>query len=123
MCVFSALTADNDFSLPIDLLHALSLEPTWFRTRLAAFSCLTFICLIHGTKIAWGLRLQNSLGFLKLVVLGLISISGLLCLSGIGGVHVRDEYEQPDNFRWTKLWEGSGTGLNAFVSGLYNVIW
>jgi len=73
--------------------------------------------------LKWGLRLQNSLGFLKLTVLGLISVSGLLCLSGFGSVHVREEYEQPDNFRWTKLWEGSGTGLNAFTSGLYSVIW
>lgn len=70
-----------------------------------------------------GLHLQNILGLLKLVVLALISISGLLCLSGFAGVHVRDEYEQPDNFTWDNLWKGSGTGANAFVNGLYNIIW
>ncbi|KAH9477578.1 High-affinity methionine permease [Psilocybe cubensis] len=36
---------------------------------------------------------------------------------------VREGYEKPDNFKWEKFWEGSGTGLNAFVSGVYNVIW
>ena len=100
-----------------DMLHALSIEPTWFNTRLVAFSCLTSICLIHGTLLGLGLRLQNTLGVLKLLVLALISVSG------IKGIQVRDEYEKPDNFTWAKIWQGSGTGTNAFVNGLYNVIW
>ncbi|PPQ94410.1 hypothetical protein CVT25_002498 [Psilocybe cyanescens] len=105
------------------ILHSLSFEPTWFKTRLVAFSCLSFICLIHGTRLRWGLRLQNTLGLFKLVILALISLSGLLCLLSVKGFQVRGDYEKPDNFRWEKLWEGSGTGLNAFVSGVYNVIW
>ena len=106
-----------------DMLHALSIEPTWFNTRLVAFSCLTSICLIHGTLLGLGLRLQNTLGVLKLLVLALISVSGIISLSGVKGIQVRDEYEKPDNFTWDKLWEGSGTGANTFVNGLYNVIW
>jgi len=105
------------------LLHALSFEPTWFKTRFVAFSCLTFVCLIHGTRLKLGLRLQNILGLSKLVILTIISVSGLLCLACVKAVQVRDEYEKPDNFTWNKFWEGSGTGANAFVSGLYNVIW
>ncbi|KAF8198485.1 APC amino acid permease [Pholiota molesta] len=128
-CAFTAYTlimgtaTANSVVFSEYLLHSLSIEPTWFNTRLTAFSCLTFICAIHGSLLKWGLHLQNILGMLKLVVLALISISGLLCLSGFAGVHVRDEYEQPDNFTWDNLWKGSGTGANAFVSGLYNVIW
>ncbi|KAF9558568.1 APC amino acid permease [Agrocybe pediades] len=106
------------------LLHAVSLEPTWLNTRLVAFSCLTFICLIHGTRLQWGLRLQNALGLSKLIILLLISLSGMLCLAGVRGIRVGDQYEKPDSFSsWGKFWEGSGTGANAFVSGLYNVIW
>ncbi|CAA7268868.1 unnamed protein product [Cyclocybe aegerita] len=105
------------------LLHALSIEPTWFHTRLVALSCLTFICLIHGTLLKLGLRLQNTLGLFKLVVLGLVAFSGLLSLAGVPGFQVRKEYEKPDNLRWERLWDGSGTGANAFVNGLYNVIW
>jgi len=106
-----------------DLLHSLSIEPTWFNTRLVAFSCLTSICLVHGTLLKLGLRLQNTLGVFKLLVLALISLSGILCLAGVKFIQVRDEYEKPNNFTWAKLWEGSGTGPNAFVNGLYNVIW
>jgi amino acid transporter len=110
-------------TLLADLLHSLSIEPTWFHTRLVAFSCLTFICLVHGTLLKWGVRLQNGLGLFKLIVLTLISVSGLLSLAGFKRVQVREGYEKPDNFSWQKFWEGSGTGANAFVSGLYNVIW
>src|ERR1700678_3408222 len=106
-----------------DMLHCISIEPTWFNTRLVAFTCLTSVCLLHGTHLKLGLRLQNALGVFKLLVLALISLSGILCLAGVNGFQVRDEYEKPNNLTWEKLWEGSGTGPTAFVNGLYNVIW
>ena len=79
--------------------------------------------LVHGTLLQLGLRLQNTLGVFKLFVFALISLSGILCLIGGAGIQVRDEYEKPNNFTWDTFWEGSGTGLNAFINGLYNVIW
>jgi hypothetical protein len=106
-----------------DLLHSLSIEPTWFNTRLIAFSCLTSICFVHGTLFKLGLRLQNTLGVFKLLVLALIPVSGILYLAGVKGIQVGDEYEKPNNFTWDTFWEGSGTGPSAFVNGLYNVIW
>ncbi|TFK41799.1 APC amino acid permease [Crucibulum laeve] len=105
------------------VLHSLSIEPTRLHTRLVAFLCLSFVCFIHGTRLTWGLRLQNTLGMFKLVILSLIAISGVLCLLEVPGFRVRDDYETPNNFEWSKFWEGSGTGANAFVTGLYNVIW
>jgi amino acid transporter len=81
---------------------------------------------MHGTKLApWGLRLQNTLGAGKLLVLSAVAISGLLCLTGVPGFQVREGYEVPDSFSsWEKLWEGSsGRGSNAFVTGMYGVIW
>lgn len=107
-----------------DVLHTLAIEPTWFHTRLVAFCCLSFVCLIHGCLFKHGLRLQNALGLFKLVVLVLIVISGLLSLFNVAGFQVRPEYESSKNFRsWDDFWGGSGTGVNAFVNGLYNVIW
>ncbi|KAF5354083.1 hypothetical protein D9756_007331 [Leucocoprinus leucothites] len=105
------------------LLHAAGLPPTWLNTRLVAFCCLSFLCFIHGTTWKWGLRIQNTLGMFKLVVLTLVVGSGLLSLLGIPGFQLRDGYEKPNNYQWDKLWEGSGTGANAFVAGLYAVIW
>ncbi|PPR03657.1 hypothetical protein CVT24_007771 [Panaeolus cyanescens] len=128
-CIFTVYTlimgtaTANSVVFSEYLLHAFAIEPTYFHTRLVAFCCLTFVCFIHGTCLKWGLRVQNTLAAFKLVVLALISFSGILSLAGVPAFRVKPEYEQPDNFRWHKFWEGSGTGMNAFVSGLYNVIW
>ncbi|KAG6852924.1 hypothetical protein C0991_008131 [Blastosporella zonata] len=99
------------------------MTPNRYNTRVVAFLCLTFCLLAHGTMHKYGLRLQNALGFSKLLILCAIALSGLLCLAGVPGFAVRDGYETPRNFEWGTMWEGSGTGVNAFVTGLYSVIW
>jgi hypothetical protein len=106
-----------------DIIHSLSLEPSRYNTRFVAFLCLTFCCLIHGTSVKSGLFLQNTLGLSKLVILFAIALSGICCLLGVPGFSVREGYEIPENFKWSQMWTGSGTGANAFVTGLYNVIW
>jgi amino acid transporter len=121
--ILISLTLIWKFIYILDLLHSLYIEPTWLNTRLVAFTSLTSICLVHGTLLKQGLRLQNTLGALKLIVLALIPVSGFLYLAGVKGIQVGDEYEKPNNFTWDSFWEGSGTGPGAFVNGLYNVIW
>ncbi|KAG6910754.1 hypothetical protein DXG01_008286 [Tephrocybe rancida] len=105
------------------VIHSLNMTPNLYNTRLVAFLCLTFCLLAHGTTHKSGLRLQNALGFSKLLILCAIALSGLLCLARVPGFAVRDGYEVPRNFEWKTFWEGSGTGVNAFVTGLYSVIW
>ena len=121
--IFISLILVWEFMCNLDLLHSLYIEPTWLNTRLVAFACLTSVCLVHGTLLKLGLRVQNTLGALKLLVLALIPVSGFLYLAGVKGIQVGDEYEKPNNFTWDTFWEGSGTGPGAFVNGLYNVIW
>ena len=70
-----------------------------------------------------GLRLQNTLGFLKLLVLMSIIFVGMAHLAGVPGFELKGDAEVPDNLRWSKLWEGSGNGATAFVTGLYSVTW
>lgn len=101
------------------------MEPTYHLTRFTAFGCLTFIVVMHGTSFSpCGLRLQNALGAGKLLVLSSIALVGLLSLVGMPGFGIKDGYEVPNNFTWNTFWEGSrGKGVNAFVTGLYNVMW
>ncbi|KAF8338662.1 APC amino acid permease, partial [Amanita rubescens] len=119
----TGMAAANSVVFSEYLTHALAIPSTWYTTRLISFSILTFIVLIHGTMLKWGVRLQNVLGSFKLVVLSAVALAGLLSLLGIPGFQVSDRYEQPHNFEWKKFWEGSGIGVNAFVTGMYNVIW
>ncbi|KAF5336486.1 hypothetical protein D9611_006685 [Ephemerocybe angulata] len=123
--LISGMAAANSVVFSEYLLHSLSIEPTFYHTRMTALGCLTFILVMHGTWLApWGLRLQNTLGAGKLIILLSIGLCGLLSLVGMPGFEIKDGFEVPDNFSWDKLWEGSrGKGANAFVSGLYNVMW
>ncbi|KAF9483230.1 amino acid transporter [Pholiota conissans] len=88
--------------------------------RLVAALCLTFVLLLHGLHIPWGLRLQNTLGFLKLLILFIVVITGVFALSG----HLEGDVERPGNFdSWTRIWEGTQTGGSVVCACLYNVIW
>ncbi|KAG2107853.1 amino acid permease-domain-containing protein [Suillus cothurnatus] len=81
------------------------------------------VSVAHGAFMNYGLKLQNALGFFKLFVLLIIAVSGLLSLAGVPGFAVRAGYDIPHNFTWSSFWEGSDIGLNAFVTGMYNMIW
>ncbi|KAF8881205.1 APC amino acid permease [Infundibulicybe gibba] len=105
------------------VIHSLSLVPSRYNTRLVAVLCLTFCLLTHGTTVKWGLRLQNALGMFKIIILFMITTCGMFCLVGVPGFGVREGYDPPNNFKWKHFWEGSGKGTNAFVTGLYNVMW
>ncbi|KAJ7624850.1 APC amino acid permease [Roridomyces roridus] len=129
-CAFVAYTliigtaAANSIVFGEYVLHALSIPPTPLSSRLIALLVLTFCLLIHGTTPTLGIRLQNTLGVFKLFILAAISLLGLLSLFDVPGFSVRPPYEVPRNFdSWTHIWEGSGTGVNGFVTSLYAVIW
>ncbi|KAH8097008.1 amino acid transporter [Cristinia sonorae] len=88
-------------------------------SRFVSLICMTFAFVIHGTRLQWGLRIQNALATFKLLILVGMAFSGLAVLSGL--IELK---EPPDNFKWPVMWKGSGSGgVNAFVTGLYNIIW
>ncbi|KAJ7488059.1 APC amino acid permease [Mycena latifolia] len=128
-CSFVAYTliigsaAANSIVFGEYVLHALEITPTRFSSRFVAILVLTFCLLVHGTLLKFGVRLQNTLGAFKLIILAAISLLGILCLFNVPGFTVREPYEVPHNFQWARLWEGSGTGVNGFVTALYSVIW
>ncbi|KAI9568714.1 amino acid/polyamine transporter I [Boletus coccyginus] len=105
------------------ILRALAYEQTPTNIHIMAFLCMSFCLVMHSAFIDIGLRLQNILSAFKLAVLLLIAGSGCLSLIGAPGFAVGEEYDQPNNYTWLTFWEGSNIGANAFVIGMYNVIW
>ena len=123
----------------LDTLHAI--DPTRATSpniaRLAGVLCITFALLLHGTAFKTGVRLQNTLGILKLLILVAIALSGVASLLRVPGFKLENVSEihctgganltrvqPPNNFEWSTMWEGSlSGGANAFVTGLFNVIW
>lgn len=102
--------------IAIDMIHAIGSEITQWNTRLIGWVCLTSITLIHSFFLNWGLRIQNTLALVKISILLFLILSGLLVFSGIISIP-----DRPDNF--SNIWEGTRKDPNAFVSGLYSVIW
>ncbi|KAG8428072.1 methionine permease [Metarhizium acridum] len=68
--------------------------------------------LIHGTALKWGIRLQNFLGILKILVIVIIVISPLVNLKKVR-----------ENHNFSKPFEGTTGSAYGIVTALYNVIW
>ncbi|KFZ19995.1 hypothetical protein V501_00355 [Pseudogymnoascus sp. VKM F-4519 (FW-2642)] len=99
------------------ILHAANVEVNRWNQRGVGLACITAAFLIHGFALNWGLRLQNVLGVIKLLILLLIVFSGFAALGG----HLQPGVEKPDNF--TNAFAGTTGSAYGVVSALYNVIW
>lgn len=113
--VLLAWAAGNSLVFGEYILLAANVEPKRWTLRAVGFACITFSFILHGTAVKWGLRLQNFLGVLKLIVLVFIIITGFVALGG----HMK--VEKPDNF--SNAFEGTTASASAFCLSLYNVIW
>lgn len=97
------------------LLHAFGIEINRWNQRGVGFVCITTAFVIHATAVKWGLRIQNALGILKLIVTLLIAVGGLLACAGFVNI------DKPNNF--DKPWGEKPPTTYGLVTGLYNVIW
>ena len=97
------------------ILHAAGVEVGRWNQRGIGLACITSAFLIHGLALKWGLRLQNALGVIKLVIILIIVVSGWAALGGALKV------EKPDNF--TNAFEGTTASAYGIVNALYSVMW
>ncbi|KAF2087639.1 amino acid transporter [Saccharata proteae CBS 121410] len=97
------------------ILNAADIEVTRWNQRGIGLACITFAFLVHGLTLKWGLRLQNALGVIKLIILALIIVAGFAALGG----HLK--IDKPDNF--SNAFEGTTGSAYGVVTALYNVIW
>ncbi|KAK2594492.1 methionine permease [Conoideocrella luteorostrata] len=94
------------------ILHAAQVEVTRWNQRGIALACITSAFLIHGTALKWGIRLQNVLGIIKIIVILIIIISPLVNLKKVR-----------ENNSFSKPFEGTTGSAYGIVTALYNVIW
>ncbi|KIJ36348.1 hypothetical protein M422DRAFT_261303 [Sphaerobolus stellatus SS14] len=98
------------------MVHAFGGQITQWNTRIVGFVCISLVTAIHIFHLNLGLRIQNTLAVVKFGVLIFLVGSGLLASLGL----IRLEHKA-NNFE--NIWEGTTKDPNAFVSGLYNVLW
>ncbi|KAM9907335.1 hypothetical protein OXX79_001013 [Metschnikowia pulcherrima] len=58
-------------------LHALYVEPSVFRTRLTGLILLYMVCAFHGISVRHGVKVQDFIGAMKLILAGIIVATGL----------------------------------------------
>ncbi|KAJ4365034.1 methionine permease [Neocucurbitaria cava] len=90
-------------------------EVNRWNQRGVGLACITTAFLIHGLALKLGLRLQNLLGIIKLLIILLIVVSGWVALGG--GLKI----DKPHNF--DHAFEGTTGSAYGVVTALYNVIW
>ncbi|KAL4913216.1 amino acid/polyamine transporter I [Aspergillus aurantiobrunneus] len=97
------------------ILNAAEVEVDRWNQRGIGLACITAAFLIHGFALKWGLRLQNLLGVVKLVIILFVVVTGWVALAG------HTKVETPHNF--TNAFEGTTGSGYGVVMALYNVIW
>ncbi|BCR83232.1 high affinity methionine permease [Aspergillus chevalieri] len=98
------------------ILNAADVEVGRWNQRGIGLACLTTAFLVHSFAVKWGLRLQNLLGVVKLVIILFVIVAGWVALAG--HMHIEDP---PHNFR--NAFEGTTSSGYGIVMALYNVIW
>jgi hypothetical protein len=114
LCVLAPL-----LTLPSEyILHAADIEVDRWNQRGIGLACITSAFLIHGLALKWGIRLQNLLGFIKVIIILVIVVCGWVALAG----HLKlPKGKKPHNF--TNAFEGTTGSAYGVVTALYNVIW
>ena len=97
------------------ILHAANVKVDRWNQRGVGVACVTSAFLIHGLALKWGLRLQNALGIIKIIILLLIIFSGFAALGG------RLKIEKPNNF--DNAFANTSGSAYGIVNAIYNVIW
>lgn len=114
--VLLGFTASNCIVFGQYTLYALEIEPTPFKQRALAVGVLTAITLVHGVWMRAGIRIQNWLGWMKMVLMAVMIAAALFVLfrgtqPGVG-----------HNFRsWGNLWEGSTWNIGILSTALFKV--
>ncbi|KAK2868111.1 hypothetical protein FQN49_003150 [Arthroderma sp. PD_2] len=97
------------------VLHAAGVEVNRWNQRGIGFSCITVAFFVHAIEMKWGLRLQNALGILKLIVIMVIVICGAVALAG------GTKGKASNNF--SNTWGDRSPSVYGMVTALYSVIW
>ena len=73
-------TATNSVAFAVAVLQASGTTPTPGKIVGIALACNTFSCMLHSMSRKWGIRLNNLLGSLKLLMLFVMIVFGFVWL-------------------------------------------
>ncbi|CAI7644607.1 unnamed protein product [Penicillium glandicola] len=124
--VLLGFTASNCIVFSKYTLFALSIEPTELQHKVLAVGLLTAITIVHGCFLKTGIFVQNVLGWVKIFLIGAMSLTGIWVvflrfygdtdnISPVSGVD--------SSFSWDSIWEGSNWSWSVLSSALFKVFY
>ncbi|KAJ5105810.1 methionine permease [Penicillium alfredii] len=124
--VILGFTASNCIVFAKYTLFAFNIESTEFQHKALAVGLLTIITIIHGRFLRTGIWIQNVLGWVKIFLIGAMSLTGiwviLLRLYG-GPAHISPGAARNSPIVWDTIWEGSNWSWNLLSTALFKVIY
>ncbi|KAL2867369.1 putative methionine permease [Aspergillus lucknowensis] len=120
--VLLGFTASNCIIFAEYALFAFNVEPTELQQKLVAAGLLTLVTIVHGCFRRTGIWIQNFLGWLKIFLVGSVS------LTGIWVILLRPDMASGASaprqaFAWDTLWEGSNWSWNLLSTSLFKVLY
>lgn len=124
--VILGFTASNCIIFAKYTFFALSVEPTESQHKVLAVGLLTIITIVHGCFLKTGIWVQNVLGWVKIFLIGAMSLTGLwvILLNVFGDtVQAVPGGEESPGLAWDTLWEGSNWSWSLLSTALFKVIY
>lgn len=121
-CVLLGFTASNCIVFAKYVLFALEAELTDFNVKALALGLMTAITIIHSTAYRTGIFIQNVLGWLKILLISFMILTGLFVV--ILGIQPSQSTGQHDRIMMlSDLWKDSDWSANTLATSLYKIFY
>ncbi|RAK80176.1 putative methionine permease [Aspergillus fijiensis CBS 313.89] len=124
--VLLGFTASNCIVFAKYTFFAFNVEPTELQHKVLALGLITFVTIMHGFFLRTGIWVQNVLGWLKIFLVGAISLTGIWVIlvrpPSETDASVGDERGSVFS-SWDSLWEDSNWSWNLLSTSLFKVIY
>ncbi|KAJ5513201.1 Major facilitator superfamily domain general substrate transporter [Penicillium fimorum] len=122
--VLLGFTASNCIIFSKYTLFALNIEPTELQHKVLAVGLLTAITIVHGCFLKTGIFVQNVLGWVKIFLIGAMSLTGIWVV--FLQFHRDTDNISPvstvgSSLSWDSIWEGSNWSWSPLSSALFKV--
>ncbi|KAL3482112.1 amino acid permease-domain-containing protein [Aspergillus californicus] len=121
--VLLGFTASNCIIFAKYTFYAFGGEPTELQHKLIAAGLLTLITIVHGCFRQTGIWIQNVLGWLKIFLIGSISLTGIWVILLRSSDLPTGSQSDNHPFAWDVLWEGSNWSWNLLSTSLFKVLY
>ncbi|RJE20920.1 methionine permease [Aspergillus sclerotialis] len=120
--VLLGFTASNCIIFGKYTFFAFAFTPTENQQKALAVGLLTAITIIHGVFLRTGIWIQNVLGWVKIFLIGAISLTGIWVILFKPYDRLKHHPSQT-LLSWDSLWEGSNWSWNLLATSIFKVIY